>query len=340
MAVPAAWSSASQTWPFEVTDHREKSRIVILVYGDGGTGEAGQYRVGHAMAEVCAARGCDFGIALGDNIYENGIEVRHRDSAAASHREILDQFDRKFAQPYAGLAARPGFQIWIAAGNHDYEHHAFTTMVTYSQFSALWRFPATHYGVPQLPRWLQVEAVHTDTDVRRDLNGLQVAALRRTLCTEGAERWKFAFGHQPVYNSGHHRGDGDERRTRALLEPVLADCGVHVYFAGHAHHQEHLTARGFEQVIQGAAGKSKGGNRPPRVAGVRQRYFSRTFGFAIVDVSADRVRMDFYDVLNTRERAGDWTSPAEGEIVQTYSWCAARADVGRADRDVPACAAR
>ena len=66
------------------------------------------------------------------------------------------------------------------------------------------------------------------------------------------DRWKLLFGHNPVYNSGHHRNDGQERRTRATVEqPLILACGIDLYLAGHAHHQEHLTARGFEQVIQG-----------------------------------------------------------------------------------------
>ncbi len=57
-------------WPFDVTDLSDRNELVILVLGDSGTGKAGQYRVGHAMYEVCRQRGCDFALMLGDNIYE------------------------------------------------------------------------------------------------------------------------------------------------------------------------------------------------------------------------------------------------------------------------------
>ena len=69
---------------------------------------------------------------------------------------------------------------------------------------------------------------------------------------------------------------------------MILECVVHLYLSGHAHHQEHLTARGFEQVIQGAAARSKGGNNPRDEPHVRQRFFSRTFGFALVTVDPDR----------------------------------------------------
>lgn len=326
-----------QNWPFEITDLTGRSRLVILVFGDAGTGNAGQYRVGSAMADVCRERRCDLALMLGDLVYEDGIEVSVRDRADASFAEIIRQFDAKFARPYRGFEAFPGFHFWAVLGNHDIDAGAPGAFVTYSRFNSMWRMPAQYYRIPRLPSWLHVQAIHTDTNVRRDLNGLQVAALRQDLCAGEAERWKLAFGHQPLYNSGHHGGGGDERRARALLEPLFRECGVHVYFSGHSHHQEHLTAPGFEQVIQGAAGKSKSGNDPPSGAGLRQRFFARTFGFGVVEVDRQRLRMDFYDVLDTAEKARSWVPPGPDEIVNSYSWCATREDIGRADRTTAPC---
>ena len=329
---------AAQTRSVEVTDLTDREKIVLLAFGDGGTGAAGQYRVAQAMFETCQQRGCNLAIVMGDVLYDNGVEVENRSSVEASYQEIMAQFDEKFERPHASFSQLPGFRFWIALGNHDYRRNATSTMVTYSEFSDLWRLPAFHYEVPVLPDWLQIQAIHTDTDERRDLNGMQVASLKRDLCDErNPDRWKLAFGHNPVYNSGHHRGDGNEQRTRALLEgPLFQACGLHVYFAGHAHHQEHLTATGFEQVIQGAAGRITGSNRPDRSTPTLQRHFARAFGFAIVEVDANQIRMDFYEVMNTKEK-GDFMPPAPGETVRTYSWCGTRADIGRPDHPPPAC---
>ncbi len=91
-------------------------------------------------------------------------------------------------------------------------------MITYSEFSDLWRLPALRHEIPRLPDWIQVHAVHTDTDVRCDLNGLQVADIRRKMFRDDhPDRWKLLFVHNPVYNSGHHRNDDQERRTRAWV---------------------------------------------------------------------------------------------------------------------------
>jgi len=326
-------------WPFEVTDLRQREKLVFLVFGDGGTGQAGQYRVGLAMYETCRHRGCDLALMLGDNIYENGIEVTSGTDVQASYREILDQFDRKFEDPYRSFREIVGFHFWVSLGNHDYRKNAIAALLTYSEFSELWRFPAFHYDVPLLPEWIQIYALHTDTEERRDLNGLQVASAKRTLCAEpNPDRWKLVFGHQPVYNSGHHRGDSQEQRTRALLEtPLFRECGVHVYFAGHAHHQEQLTAPGFEQIIQGAAARTTGSNHPPRLPSLRQRHFSQSFGFAVVEIDPARMRIDFYDVLDTREKADEVTMPRPEEIVLAYSWCGTRGDIGRPETNPEPC---
>lgn len=329
----------AQQWPFEVTDLHDRESLTILVFGDAGTGDAGQHRVGRAMFDTCQARGCDFAVMLGDNIYEDGIAVESRDDQQASFREIVTQFDEKFTKPYEPFRTLPGFHFWGVLGNHDYRRNASGAMVTYSEFSDLWRVPAPHYEIPRLPDWIQMHAMHTDTDERRDLNGLQVASIRRQMCrADHPNRWKLLFGHQPVYNSGHHRNDGQERRTRALVEQALIlECGVHLYMSGHAHHQEHLTARGFEQVIQGAAARSKGSNDPRDEPHVRQRFFSRTFGFALLTVDPVQLRLDFYDVLNTREKASEVAFPTPDEVVLSYSWCGTRDEIGQPARDTAPC---
>ncbi len=102
-------------WPFDVTDLSDQDELVILVFGDSGTGKAGQYRVGHAMYEVCRQRGCDFALMLGDNIYEDGIEVRARSDATASYQEILEQFEQKFEAPYRSFSELSGFHFWAVA---------------------------------------------------------------------------------------------------------------------------------------------------------------------------------------------------------------------------------
>ena len=73
--------------------------VRFIVIGDSGSGSAGQYAVGQAIADVCdgkdefvgdmAFAGCDLVVGLGDNIYESGVT------------SVDDpQFAEKFEKPF------------------------------------------------------------------------------------------------------------------------------------------------------------------------------------------------------------------------------------------------
>src|SRR5437870_4198863 len=49
-------------------------RVRFIAIGDAGKGNADQRKVAIAMRDVCAAKGCDFVLMLGDNIYDTGVD--------------------------------------------------------------------------------------------------------------------------------------------------------------------------------------------------------------------------------------------------------------------------
>ncbi len=55
------------------------------------------------------------------------------------------------------------------------------------------------------------------------------------------------------------------------------------------------------------------------------------------DPKPERIRLDFYDVLNTRENGQDFTPPAEEEIVLAHSWCGTREEIGRPEFEASLC---
>ncbi|MGH7856727.1 MAG: metallophosphoesterase [Candidatus Binatia bacterium] len=83
------------------------SPIRFVAAGDFGTGSHGQWAVADAMKEICDARGCDFVLGLGDNVYEVGVAD-----------ECDEQFQTKFERPYAAL----GLTWYMSLGNHDNSH--------------------------------------------------------------------------------------------------------------------------------------------------------------------------------------------------------------------------
>lgn len=100
----------SSTAPAPRTDPPSAAARAVrfVAFGDAGqatqSGPAKQTAVGNAMAEVCAARGCDFALEFGDNFYLSG--VTSTDDA---------QWQSKFEQPYANL----NVPVFATLGNHD-----------------------------------------------------------------------------------------------------------------------------------------------------------------------------------------------------------------------------
>jgi hypothetical protein len=264
------------------SDHRAATSLRLLVFGDAGTGKRRQFEVGARMAAECAARGgCALALMAGDNIYETGV----RPSAPGQRPD--PQFHEKFEKPYEPLGR---LDMWAVPGNHDWHREgSIDAEIAYTRQSSRWRMPAPDYEVPRLPPWIHVYGLDTV-----QLDGAQLARAREALC--GAEGWKLLFGHHPIYSSGKH---ANRRGVLPVLErlvvPLIEACGVHLYLAGHDHHQEHLRAPAFDQVVQGAAAKlhplrSIAG----RPAGVRTLGAAALPGFAILDASAERLELRFF----------------------------------------------
>ena len=95
-SVVAAQALAMSKTPEPLPDVGTVNKTVrFIAIGDMGTGDDGQYKVAAALESVCAERGCDFAIGLGDNIYEAGVD---------SVSDI--QFQTKFEDPYKTSTSR------------------------------------------------------------------------------------------------------------------------------------------------------------------------------------------------------------------------------------------
>ena len=51
-----------------------EAKFSFLVFGDSGTGEKNQMSVAKGMRRACKDKKCHYGIMLGDNFYEIGVE--------------------------------------------------------------------------------------------------------------------------------------------------------------------------------------------------------------------------------------------------------------------------
>ncbi len=285
--VPVTFSpSPPRLSPADVTikNHRNADEVVVLVFGDAGSGSDDQREVGRRMGEVCRKAGCDLALMLGDNFYNRGVNAPRNgrwDSA----------FDRKFEQPYEDLGR---LDMWAVAGNHDWYkgRESVDTQIAYSERSQRWRMLGYDYAVPDLPDWLHIYGLDT-VIIDKGVNIGQLERAETALCD--ATGWKILFGHHAVFTSGRHaNGGGVVPRVAQAVRPFIQACGVDLLLSGHDHHQEHLVANGFHQIIQGAAGKRRSVGKRSSDDEAAQVFAAGQFGFGVLRIRRETIDMTFY----------------------------------------------
>ena len=272
--------------------------VRFIAIGDTGEGNEGQYAVGQAIADICAIRGCDFGMLLGDNFYDSGVDG------------VDDpQFQDKFELPYDEIE----FPIYVALGNHDYGGNGLGLdfdmkkaqyQIDYTKLSQIWKLPAKYYSfkLEHAEFWgLDTNQVMTDP-----LNGNSDP--QRDWLISGAEAstatWKIAFGHHPYISNGDHGNAGSYENIEGFNLPFVtgekvkefmedAVCGkIDIYLCGHDHNIQWLEPKcGTEFIISGAGAKSEG------LPGQNPAFFGmpETEGFLWAELKDNSFTGVFYD---------------------------------------------
>jgi len=253
----------------------------FIVMGDVGTGEAAQREVAIVVRDLCAAEGCDLVILLGDNIYNSGVDGV--DDA---------QWQTKFEMPYADI----DLPFYAVLGNHDYggtlvlidtpglgnEWNRGPIEVQYSEHSAKWTMPATHYTFSVGPVgfvMIDTNSLLWDNTDNGDQYEWYAGAVAELRATAGV-RWIFAAGHHPYLSNGRHGNAGNYEgldiggtiipnpipilngaNVQRFFENTL--CGtVDFYMAGHDHTRQWLNEPdalcGTEMIVSGAGAKTTG----------------------------------------------------------------------------------
>ncbi len=261
----------------------------FIAIGDAGKGTAEQWEVARAIESDCRARGCDFALMLGDNIYSSG---------ASSVTD--DQFRTKFEDPYRALA----FPFYVVLGNHDYggdgsgnEFWKGQVEVDYTARSKKWKLPGAYY------RWTMVDSdlFALDTNMQMyQMDGAQHAAVAHWTSASSAP-WKIAYGHHPYRSNGNHGNAGSYDGTAGVV-PWSGDgvksfldaniCGkVDLYLSGHDHSRQWLTdtcGGSTELAVSGAGGS--GGSLP---GSNPARFQSGSTGFLAVSVEGNTLTAQF-----------------------------------------------
>lgn len=263
--------------------------VRFIAMGDGGVGNDPQYQVARAVQTVCAERGCDFVLYLGDNFYNDG--VNSLDDA---------QFQTKFEQPYAEL----DLIFHVVLGNHDYGELSLSRAkaqieVEYSDRSTKWNMPARYYTFVQ--EHVQFYALDTNEVMVWD-SAEQQAWLDQERAASKAD-WHIAFGHHPYLSNGQHGNAGTYEGTpfipvasghavKAFMDESV--CGqMQLYLSGHDHNRQWLQEQcGTAFVVSGAAAKTSGlvGRDTPT-------HFEddKKAGFLWVEIEGNTLTGVFYD---------------------------------------------
>lgn len=290
--------------------------VRFIAWGDVGTGDENQKAVAAAALSVCAAKGCDFVIQLGDNVYDNGVDS-----------PFDPQFEEKFEVPYAGFDV----PFYVALGNHDVSHledneagvegdglaedkgrHQIAYTYRLDRASDKWTMPHNYYAV----RAGDVQLFALDTTSANagreadESKSAQLAWLANGLAKSNAT-WKLAFAHHALYSNGVHgnAGAGDPTSNELLKRFLLAGvCDkVDVYLSGHDHDLQWLKPReecGRTEFIVSGAGATTRPLGPllgnPNSA-YNEPYFEKgeTLGFYWISIVGDTLTGEVYDAEGT-----------------------------------------
>ena len=275
-----------------------KGTVRFVAFGDTGEGNEAQYAVAQAIVALCAEKSCDFGIMLGDNFYDSGVDG------------VDDpQWQDKFELPYEDIT----FPLYPTLGNHDYGGNGigvdFDTQkskyqVDYTKLSQIWRLPAKYHSFKQdHAEFWDLDTNQIMTDPINGDSGAQQAWFDQGVSSSNAA-WKIVFGHHPYISNGDHGNAGSYDNLEAIPFPFVTGervkdfveasiCGkVDMYISGHDHNLQWLEPKcDTEFILSGAGSKAE------PLPGVNPAYFGapETEGFLWVEIKDDSLTGIFYD---------------------------------------------
>ncbi|HEX5731554.1 MAG TPA: metallophosphoesterase [Blastocatellia bacterium] len=238
--------------------------IRVLAFGDFGVGSSIQKQVASAMLEYHRKSPFDFGITLGDNFYNEGMES-----------PTTDRWKRLWDELYDPL----GIKFYATLGNHDWlGPDSPAAEILYSDRSPTWRLPAPYYTYTAGP--VQFFAIDTN-----EMSAAQVMWLDEEL-KKSTARWKLVYGHHPIYSDGDH---GDNAKLIEKLLPILKGK-ADAYFAGHDHTLEQIKPEGgLHFFVSGG-----GGARLYKVKQApRAVYVQSIHGFTVIEADQAELRVRF-----------------------------------------------
>jgi tartrate-resistant acid phosphatase type 5 len=235
-----------------------KNSLHFMVFGDWGrNGEDNQKETAQEMGIVAKSFKPAFIVSTGDNFYPNGVRSTKDHNWLASYEDI-----------YTAHSLQTDW--YVVLGNHDYKGNV-QAEIDYSDIDRRWNMPARYYSktvfiggdssqgvllifidsTPCLSEYYE----NTEHNVRGQDTAAQRQWLEKTLAEAPAYiKWKFVFGHHPLWTGGGRMKAPEGVEMRKLFRPIFEKYRVDAYFCGHEHNLQYIKPAGYTSYFVSGAG--------------------------------------------------------------------------------------
>ncbi len=264
------------------------------------------------VERVCQERGgCDFGVFLGDNVYETGI---------------ADEDDRAFFDAFVGAYAKSGAKLlYFVLGNHDYHYVFPSSERAWAELDAIARLAPrgtrgrAHFfdfqaGAAHLFAWDTNYLVHRCSDWPGEQLDCHLTAPEMLgALSSSTAPFRIWLGHHPFVSNGEHGDAGDyldaglslwrgEGLRRLMRRHLIGQADL--LLSGHDHNLQAFLdgeLRGTAAVVSGAGAKSTA-LRPPSQRNPAAFERDQAFGFALVEASASSLSVEIHAIDKNLEQ--------------------------------------
>jgi len=243
---------------YDNEDEIVKKPFKFIVFGDWGrNGEDNQKEVARQMGLIAKKFKPEFIISTGDNFYPNGVRSTLDHNWLASYENI-----------YTAHSLQTDW--YIVLGNHDYGGNP-QAEIDYTAVDRKWNMPARYYSkvfyingdttLGMLFVFIDTSPFLTEyyegdkTRVKGQDTAAQRIWLEKTLSEASANiKWKFVFGHHPVYTGGGRMNAVETIEMKKLFKPIFEKYHVNAYICGHDHNLQFIKPPGFTYYFVSGAG--------------------------------------------------------------------------------------
>jgi tartrate-resistant acid phosphatase type 5 len=236
-----------------------KKTLRFTVFGDWGrNGEDKQRETAQQMGIVANSFKPAFIVSTGDNFYPSGV------------RSIRDNhWQSSFQNIYTAHSLQTDW--YVVLGNHDYKGNP-QAEIDYTEVDRKWNMPARYYSkivfigndssqgvllvfIDTTPLISEYYSSSDHQNVKTQDTAMQRLWLEKTLSEAPSYiKWKFVFGHHPLWTGGGRMKAPEGVELRNLLRPIFEKNHVDAYFCGHEHSLQYIKPKGYTHYFVSGAG--------------------------------------------------------------------------------------